>query len=90
VQGVLRQIAERFAEAGHEIAVATSYLPERNSWTVGGVTIRDFKVSGNLVYGIRGDIDSDLRLFALARAIDSYAQLYQECGRSPVRSPTVA
>jgi glycosyltransferase involved in cell wall biosynthesis len=57
VQEVMRQIAERMVLAGHEITVATSYLPERNCARHNGVKIQDFKVAGNAVRGMVGEID---------------------------------
>lgn len=54
VQEVMRQLAERFVADGHEVTVATSYLPERASDIVNGVRIVGFHVSGNRVRGIEG------------------------------------
>lgn len=58
VQEVIRQIAERMAKAGHDVSVATRVHPDRKSEDVhNGVRIHSFKVSGNLVTGIRGEVD---------------------------------
>jgi glycosyltransferase involved in cell wall biosynthesis len=57
VQEVIRQIAERMAEAGHDVTVATSTHPERKETTHNGVNIASFDVSGNFVTGIRGEVD---------------------------------
>ena len=57
VQEVMRQIAERLALAGHDVTVATSYLPERNFTSHNGVAVRAFKVAGNVLVGISGEVD---------------------------------
>lgn len=57
VQQVMRQLGERFVAHGHEVTIATSYLPERQSRTQGGVRIEEFRVAGNLVRGLTGEID---------------------------------
>src|SRR5258708_35215535 len=57
VQEVMRQIAERMALAGHDVTVATSYLRNRQSAAHNGVAIREFKVTGNAVVGMSGEID---------------------------------
>ncbi len=40
---------------GHDVTVATTYLPERKDKTINGVKITEFKIKGNLVSGIRGE-----------------------------------
>ncbi len=57
VQEVIRQIAERMAAAGHDVAVATSRNPDRKSGSHNGVRIHEFRVSGNLVTGIHGEVE---------------------------------
>lgn len=57
VQEVMRQLGERFAAVGHEVVVATSRLPERQSRQIGGITVEEFRVSGNLVRGMTGEVD---------------------------------
>lgn len=57
VQEVMRQIAERMALAGHEVTVATSHLRERNFAMLNGVHVREFKIGGNLVQGLWGEVD---------------------------------
>jgi glycosyltransferase involved in cell wall biosynthesis len=56
VQEVMRQVAERLAAAGHDVTVATSYLPERNFTSHNGVAIQAFKVAGNAIVGMRGEV----------------------------------
>lgn len=57
VQEVMRQIAERMAAAGHDVGVATRVHPDRKTNVHHGVRIHSFDVSGNLVTGIRGEVD---------------------------------
>ena len=57
VQEVMRQLAERLVEKGHQVTVATSKLPNRNFTSLNGVSIQEFSVSGNLVRGMFGDED---------------------------------
>ena len=54
---MMRQIAERMAAAGHDVSVATRVHPDRKTDVHNGVRIQAFDVSGNLVTGIRGEID---------------------------------
>lgn len=54
----MRQIAVRLVERGHQVTVATTRLPERRSGDIHGVKIAGFKVSGNLVRGMRGEVDA--------------------------------
>lgn len=54
----MRQIAVRLVERGHQVTVVTTHLPERKSGESKGVKIAEFKVSGNLVRGMRGEIDA--------------------------------
>ena len=53
----MRQLAERFVERGHQVTVATTFMPERTSRVLNGVEIAEFNVSGNLVRGLDGDIE---------------------------------
>jgi glycosyltransferase involved in cell wall biosynthesis len=53
----MRQIAERMAAAGHDVTVATRDHPDRKENTHNGVSVESFEVSGNLVTGIRGEVD---------------------------------
>ena len=57
VQEVIRQIAERMASAGHEVAVAARRQADRTSHVHNGVRIHEFDVSGNLVTGMRGEVE---------------------------------
>ena len=57
VQEVIRQIAERMVAAGHDVAVATSKNPHRKTDSHNGVRIHEFRVGGNLVTGIYGEVE---------------------------------
>ena len=58
VQEVMRHLAVRIVEAGHDVTVATSSLVERELNTYRGVTIQSFAVAGNLVNGMTGQVDA--------------------------------
>jgi L-malate glycosyltransferase len=62
VQEVVRQVGQRLVARGHEVTVATSHLPARTSLDLDGVRIVEFKVSGNLVRGLAGEVDAYRRL----------------------------
>ncbi len=55
-QEVVKQLAERLVKVGHDVWVATTFLPQRKGMKeINGVKIKEFKISGNLVRGINGD-----------------------------------
>jgi glycosyltransferase involved in cell wall biosynthesis len=56
VQEVMRQIAERLVEQGHDVTVATTRLADRDFSVLNGVKIIEFDLSGNRVNGIAGDV----------------------------------
>lgn len=56
-QEVVRQIAERLHSYGHGVSVATTRIPTRTSTEHNGVSIVEFDVSGNFVYGVYGEAD---------------------------------
>lgn len=58
MQEVVRQLSERLAGLGHDVTVATSKLSAHTEQVVNGVKIREFAVSGNLVRGLSGDVES--------------------------------
>jgi L-malate glycosyltransferase len=58
MQEVVRQISERLVTFGHEVTVATTYLPERSERLIGGVKIADFKIAGSQVRGITGEVEA--------------------------------
>jgi glycosyltransferase involved in cell wall biosynthesis len=57
VQEVMRQLAERFVTAGHDVTVATTFIPERTFSEWNGVKIAEFDISGNHVRGLRGEVE---------------------------------
>lgn len=72
VQEVMRQLAERFVAAGHDVTVCTTRLPERDFKTHNGVAIEEFDISGNRANGMHGEIQ---RYVAYLRAFDGDAIL---------------
>jgi glycosyltransferase involved in cell wall biosynthesis len=54
-QEVVRQLSERMVEMGHDVTVATSYLPERDFTELNGVKIKQYKITGNEVRGYEGE-----------------------------------
>ena len=56
VQEVLRQVAMRLVERGHQVTVATSRLAQRQSRSVDGVRIEEFAAGGNFVRGMTGEL----------------------------------
>ena len=69
MQEVVKQISERLAALGHEITVATTYLAERKEQIINGVKIIQFKISGNIVRGLSGEIQ-DYERFLLESDFD--------------------
>jgi len=69
VQEVVRQISERLIRRGHQVSVATSHVEARHENTLNGVHIVSFRVSGNAVEGLQGDVES-YRRFILAGDYD--------------------
>src|SRR5689334_19021919 len=69
IQEVMRQIAERFVQRGHEITVATSRLANRSYQRLNGVTIKDFPISGNEAIGMRGNV-AEYQQWVLSEAFD--------------------
>jgi glycosyltransferase involved in cell wall biosynthesis len=56
-QEVVKQLAVRLLQRGHEITVVTSILKERQSDDYLGIKIRSFAISGNLANGLTGDME---------------------------------
>lgn len=69
-QEVVRHLSERMAEAGHEVYVATTKLPNRESLKINGVNIVEFDLSGNEVNGIKGKDADKYRDFLLTEKFD--------------------
>lgn len=55
VQKMLEEIGVRLDSFGHEVTIATSFHPERKSFSHRNLKIKSFKISGNLINGINGD-----------------------------------
>lgn len=58
---VVRQISECLANLGHQVFVATSYDINRHERIIKNVHIIEFKISGNITHGIRGEFDKYVR-----------------------------
>lgn len=56
VQEVIRQLAERLVERGHQVSVATTKLPMRHFVSLNGVDIHEFDIKGNWVSGMAGEL----------------------------------
>ncbi|MBS1227020.1 MAG: alpha-L-glycero-D-manno-heptose alpha,3-glucosyltransferase [Proteobacteria bacterium] len=56
VQEVMRQLAERMVQWGHDVTVATTRLSHRGFDVLNGVKIAQFGVSGNSVRGMEGEV----------------------------------
>ena len=69
VQEVMQQLAERLVVRGHKVTVATTELPTRCFGSLNGVTIREFKISGNLMRGLEGKV-SAYRHFITSQPFD--------------------
>jgi glycosyltransferase involved in cell wall biosynthesis len=57
-QEVVRQVSRHLALRGHHVTVATSFDARRKGGKIDGVNVVEFRVSGNAVRGIRGDVKS--------------------------------
>ncbi len=57
MQEVVKQISERLVKLGHEVTVATTKLSERKNNVINGVIIEEFAIEGNLVRGLKGEIE---------------------------------
>jgi glycosyltransferase involved in cell wall biosynthesis len=70
VQKVMQEIAEHLVLRGHEVAVATSRHPERSFSQLNGVRIQEFEIAGNLVCGLRGQVQ-DYQSFVVGGGFDA-------------------
>jgi glycosyltransferase involved in cell wall biosynthesis len=57
VQEVMKQLAERMVQRGHQVTVATTRLGERDFTSLNGVEVVGFDIVGNLVRGMNGEIE---------------------------------
>ncbi len=69
MQYVARTLSERLVRRGHEVTVATSHHPQRSADTIDGVRIAPFRISGNLVRGLAGEVEA-YRAFLAQGAFD--------------------
>lgn len=66
----MKQLAERLVKRGHQVIIATSRLSSRDFNTLNGVRIEEFSISGNLVRGLKGDIEA-YRQYILSQDFDA-------------------
>ena len=71
VQKVMQEVAEGLVKRGHDVTVATTKLKDRFFQELNGVKIREFAVSGNLAYGLKGDLDAYRRFIASNSSFDA-------------------
>jgi glycosyltransferase involved in cell wall biosynthesis len=57
VQEVMKQLAERMVQRGHQVTVATTRLAEREFSSLNGVEIVGFDIAGNLARGMSGEVE---------------------------------
>jgi len=69
VQKVIQEIAEHLVKRGHNATVATTKLKGRNFNELNSVRIKEFKISGNLVRGLEGELDA-YREFVMSEPFD--------------------
>jgi glycosyltransferase involved in cell wall biosynthesis len=56
-QEVVKQISEQLVKQGHSVTVATTKLDTRTQSEINGVHIEEFNISGNAVFGFKGEIE---------------------------------
>ena len=66
---VVKQLSERLVQRGHDVTVATGFHPDRNFSNWNGVEIRQFRIQGNCIHGISGEIEAYKR-FLLENKFD--------------------
>jgi len=54
---VVQRISEELVRRGHDVVVATSWNPSRSEETLNGVRIVPFRIMGNSVRGISGEVE---------------------------------
>jgi L-malate glycosyltransferase len=68
-QKVAEELAINFIKKGNSVTVATSYIKDRKYKIYKKINIREFKISGNSVNGIIGDVQ-DYKSFILKGSFD--------------------
>ena len=56
MQEVVTQLSENLLKMGHDVTIATVYDENRTSNVINGVKIAEFKIKGNFVSGMTGEI----------------------------------
>lgn len=69
MQEVVKQLSERLVNFGHEVTIATTEFAGRKDSILKGVRIVEFDITGNLVNGLKGEIEK-YREFLLSSDYD--------------------
>lgn len=56
VSQVMQQLSEGMVKLGHQVTVVTGFIPYRKKTQINGVEIRQFKIKGNEVVGMNGEV----------------------------------
>ncbi len=78
IQEQARQIMERLAARGHQVTLATSFIPERTFRERNGVRIEQFDVRGNEVHGLAGNVQQ-FRDFLVHSSFDAMVNFAAHC-----------
>lgn len=54
----VQAVSEERAQKGHDVTVATGFSPRRDVSVLNGVTVEQFKISGNAVKGFKGEVET--------------------------------
>ncbi|MDC0253285.1 glycosyltransferase family 4 protein [Bacteriovoracales bacterium] len=57
MEEVVNQLSENWVGQGHEVTVLTSFHPNRLEQSLNGVKIQSFKIKGNFVVGLSGEVE---------------------------------
>jgi glycosyltransferase involved in cell wall biosynthesis len=57
MQEVVKQLSERLVGMGHDVTIATTKLFDRKEDNINGVNIVEFNISGNAVWGLKGEVE---------------------------------
>lgn len=62
VQKMIYEIGQAFIREGHEVTVASGWRADRVSFEIDGIKIEHFKVTGNTVSGLKGEVEKYQKL----------------------------
>lgn len=78
IQEVARQVMGHLVSLGHDVTLATSYLPNRQGQETDGIKIRQFKISGNETTGLSGEVE-EYKKFLLDYSGDAMVNFAINC-----------